>query len=121
MTVCVCLRICAPQVCLRNGKTYQKGKKKGVKVCAVCNWRFQSFHKKRQKRRFSKNMHHFLRAPVSHTFCSCLHAGIWLLYFIRSLEKRRKITVKLLTIIKHTFRNTVYSKTIRIRFTMLHQ
>ena len=53
--------------------------------------------------------------------CFCLHARIWLLYFIRSLSKRRKITVKLLKIIKHTFRNTAYSKTIRIRFTMLYQ
>ena len=62
-----------------------------------------------------------LKGPSQPHLCYCLHARIWLLYFIRSLSKRRKITVKLLKIIKHTFRNTAYSKTIRIRFTMLYQ
>ena len=52
--------------------------------------------------------------------CFCLHARIWLLYFIRSLLKQRKITVELLKIIKHTFWNTAYSKAIRNRFTMLY-
>ena len=45
--------------------------------------------------------------------CFCLHARIWQLYFIRSLSKRRIITVKLLKINKDTFRNTAYGKTIR--------
>ena len=63
-----------------------------------------------------------VKGPYSQPhLCFCLHARIWLLYFIRSLAKRRKITVKLLKIIKHTFKNTAYSKTIRIRFTMLYQ
>ena len=62
-----------------------------------------------------------LKGPSQPHLCFCLHARIWLLYFIRSLSKRRKIIVKLLKIIKHTFRNTAYSKTIRIRFTMLYQ
>ena len=62
-----------------------------------------------------------LKGPSQPHLCFCLHARIWLLYFIPSLAKRRKITVKLLKIIKHTFRNTAYSKTIRIRFTMLYQ
>ena len=53
--------------------------------------------------------------------CFCLHARIWQLYFIRSLSKRRIITVKLLKIKKDTFRNTAYSKTIRICLTMLYQ
>ena len=62
-----------------------------------------------------------LKGPSQPHLCFCLHAKIWLLYFIRSLSKRRKITVKLLKIIKHTFWNTAYSKTIRIHFTMLYQ
>ena len=61
------------------------------------------------------------RDPSQPHLCFCLHARIWQLYFIRSLSKRRKITAKLLKIIKHTFRNITYSKTIRIRFTMLYQ
>ena len=62
-----------------------------------------------------------LKGPSQPHLCFYLHARIWLLYFIRSLSKRRKITVELLEIIKHTFWNTAYSKTIRIRFTMLYQ
>ena len=62
-----------------------------------------------------------LKGPSQPHLCFCLHARIWLLYFIRSLSKRRKITVELLEIIKHTFWKTAYSKTIRIRFTMLSQ
>ena len=63
----------------------------------------------------------YLKGPSQPHLCFCLHVRIWLLYFIRSLSKRRKITVKLLKIIKHTFRNTAYSKIIRIHFTMLYQ
>ena len=62
-----------------------------------------------------------LKGPSQSHLCFCLHARIWLLYFIRSMSKRRKIMVKLLMIINHTFRNTTYSKIIRTRFTMLHQ
>ena len=51
-----------------------------------------------------------LRGPSQPHLCFCLHARIWLLYFIRSLLKQRQITVKLLRIIKLTFRNTPYSK-----------
>ena len=61
-----------------------------------------------------------LKGPSQPHLCFCLHARIWLLCFIRSLSKQRKITVKLLKIIKHTFRSTAYSKTIRIRFAMLY-
>ena len=63
----------------------------------------------------------YLKGPSQPHLCFCLHARIWLLYFIRSLSNRRKITVKQLKIIKHTFRNTAYSKTIRIRFTLLYK
>ena len=64
----------------------------------------------------------FLKGPSLSQphLCFCLHARIWPLYLIRSLRKRRKNTVKLLKIIKHTFRNTAYRKTIRIRFTVLY-
>ena len=61
-----------------------------------------------------------LKGPSQPHLCFCLHARIWLLYFIPGLSKRRKITVKLLKIIKHTFRNTAYSKTTRIRLSMLY-
>ena len=60
-----------------------------------------------------------LTGPSLPHLCFCLHARIWLLYFIRSLSKRRKITVKLPKIIKPTLRNTAYSRAITIRFTML--
>ena len=62
-----------------------------------------------------------LKGPSQPHLCFCLHARIWLLYFIPSLSKQRKITVELLKIMKHTFWNTAYSKTMRIRFTMLYQ
>ena len=62
-----------------------------------------------------------LKGPSQPHLCFCLHARNWPLYYIRSLSKRTKITVKLLKIIKHTFRNKAYSKTIRICFTMLYQ
>ena len=41
-----------------------------------------------------------LKGPTQPHLCFCLHARIWLLNFIRRLSKRRKITVKLLKIIK---------------------
>ena len=66
-------------------------------------------------------VHVHLKGPSQRHLCFCLHARIWLFYFTRSLSKRRKITLKLLKIIKHTFRNTAYSKTIRIHLTMLYQ
>ena len=62
-----------------------------------------------------------LKGPNQPHLCFCLHARIGLLYFIRGLSKQRKIIVERLKIIKHTFWNTAYSKTIRIRFTMLDQ
>ena len=62
-----------------------------------------------------------LKGPSQPHLCFSLHARIWRLYFIRSLSKWRKITVKLLKIIKHTFRNTAYSKTIKILFIWLYQ
>ena len=40
-----------------------------------------------------------LKGPSQPHLCFCLHVRIWLVYFIRSLSKRRKITVKLLKII----------------------
>ena len=60
-----------------------------------------------------------LKGPSQPHLCFCLHARIWLLHFIRSLSKRREMTVKLFKIIKHTFMNTAYRKTIRICFIML--
>ena len=39
-----------------------------------------------------------LKDPSQPHLCFSLHARIWLLYFIRSLSKRREITVKLLKI-----------------------
>ena len=62
-----------------------------------------------------------LKGPSQPHLCFCLHVRIWLLYFIRSLSKRRKITLKLLKIIKHTFRITARTKIIGIRFIMLNQ
>ena len=62
-----------------------------------------------------------VKGPCQPHLCFCSHARISLWYFIRGLSKRRKITVELLKIIKPTFWNTAYSKTIRIRFTMLYQ
>ena len=62
-----------------------------------------------------------LTGPSQPHLCLCLHARIWLLYFIWSLSKWRKITVKLLKIIKHTLRITACSKIIRICFIMLYQ
>ena len=50
-----------------------------------------------------------LKGPSQPHLCFGLHERIWLLYFIRSLSKQRKITVKLLKIIKHTFRITTCS------------
>ena len=60
-----------------------------------------------------------LKGPSQPHLCFCLHTRVWLLYFMWSMSKRNKITVKLLKIIKHTFRNTTYSKTFRFRITTL--
>ena len=48
---------------------------------------------------------------------------VWLLYFIWSMSKAKKITVKLLEIKgqSHTFRNTTYSNATRLRLTMQYQ
>ena len=37
------------------------------------------------------------------------------MFYSEPVETKKKITVKLLKIVKHSFRNTAYSKTIRIR------
>ena len=71
------------------------------------------------RERFLCHMH--FKGPSQPHLCFCLHVRIWQLHFIRCLSEQSKITVKLLKIhvIKHTFRNTAYNKTITIRFTML--
>ena len=81
----------------------------------------KSAHRPELEGKISTRSTFFLKGPGQPHLCFCLHARIWLLCFIRSLSKRRKITVELFKIIKHTFCNTAYSKTIRIRFTMLYQ
>ena len=54
--------------------------------------------------------------------CFCLHARVWLLYFIRSWHfETNEIALKLLKISKITFRNTTSSKAIRLRFSMQSQ
>ena len=49
--------------------------------------------------------------------------GRYILFSLDSehIELTKEITVKLLKIIKHTFRNTTYSKTITFRFTVQYQ
>ena len=53
------------------------------------------------------------KGPSQPHLCFCLHVRVWLLYFIRSMSKRRK-SLRLLKIIKHTFRKTTYCNNIQI-------
>ena len=68
-----------------------------------------------------------LKGPSQPHLCFCLHARVWLFcffflfFFFLEHAEMNEITVKLLKIMKHTFRNTTYSKAIRFRFTMQYQ
>ena len=66
-----------------------------------------------------------LRVLVSHTFVFIFMRvlGRYILFSLDSehIELTKEITVKLLKIIKHTFRNTTYGKTITFRFTVQYQ
>ena len=53
--------------------------------------------------------------------CFRLQARVWLLYFFSKHIEKKEITVKLLKIIKHTFRNTTNDKATRFLFTMQYQ
>ena len=70
--------------------------------CKICKCLAHS-----TKKNFSKlaAVLHFLqplKGPSQPHLCFCLHARIQLLYFIWSMSKRRKNTVKLVKIIEHT-------------------
>jgi len=60
-----------------------------------------------------------LKGPSQPHICSCLHAGVWrlLILYLEDVEMK-EITVKLLKMIKHTFRNTIYRKAVRFCFTV---
>ena len=62
-----------------------------------------------------------LRAVVSHTFVFAYRQEFgYYIFFSKHIEKK-EITVKLLKIIKYTFRNTTNDKATRFLFTMQYQ
>ena len=61
------------------------------------------------------NIREVLKGPSQPHLCFCLYARV------SEHVEMNEITVKLLKITKHTFRNTTYSKAIRFHFTMQYQ
>ena len=62
-----------------------------------------------------------LKGPQSATPLFLFVCKSLAIIFYSELVKMNKITVKVLKIMKHTFRNTTHSKAISFRFTMQYQ